>query len=156
VIRPNLMVASLGVIAFLAVTSASAQEKRLKRSDLPPAVQKTVDELSHGAKVRGYASELAAGQLEYEVELIVNGRLRDVTIAPDGSVLETEEEVALEALPAAVRAALHQQAGAGQIVKVESLTKQGRLVAYEAQVRTGTDRSEIQVGPDGKPLAHPE
>jgi hypothetical protein len=29
-------------------------------------------------------------------------------------------------------------------------------MAYEAQVRTGTKRSEIQVGPDGKPLAHEE
>src|SRR2546430_7402627 len=149
------MVASLGLIAFLAVTSASAQEKRLKRSDLPPAVQKTVDELSHGAKVRGYASELEAGQLEYEVELIANGRVRDVTIAPDGSVLETEEEVALEALPAAVRAALHQQAGARPIVKVGSLTKQGRLGADGAQARTRPDRSEIHVRPDGNALPPP-
>jgi hypothetical protein len=28
------------------------------------------------------------------------------------------------------------------------------LVAYEAQVLTGGKKSEIQVGPDGAPLAH--
>jgi hypothetical protein len=154
--RHNLIVAALCAVPFLAGTSAPAQEKYLKRSDLPPAVQKTADEQSKGATVRGYASEVEAGQLEYEVELTVNGHSRDVTIAPDGSVLETEEEVALATLPAAVREALRHQAAAGTITKVESLTKQGRLVAYEAQVRTGTKRSEIQVGPDGKPLAHPE
>jgi hypothetical protein len=154
--RSNLLVAALCVVAFLAGTRAPAQEKHLKRADLPPAVQKTADEQSKGATVRGYGSEVEAGQLAYEVELTVNGHSRDVTIAPDGSVLEIEEEVALAALPAAVREALQQQAGAGTITKVESLTKQGKLVAYEAQLRTGTKRSEIQVGPDGKPLAHPE
>ena len=40
--------------------------------------------------------------------------------------------------------------------KVESLTKNGKLVAYEAIVSTGTGKSEIQVGPEGKPLAHEE
>ena len=59
-------------------------------------------------------------------------------------------------LRAASRAGLLQLAGSGKITKVESLTKRGAIVAYEAQVRTGAKRSEIQVGPDGKPLAHPE
>jgi hypothetical protein len=29
-------------------------------------------------------------------------------------------------------------------------------VAYEAQVMTGGKKSEVQVGPDGKPLNHEE
>jgi hypothetical protein len=135
---------------------AAAQDKRLKRSDLPPAVQKTADEQSAGATVRGYASETEDGKLEYEVALTVHGHRRNVTIAPDGTLLEIEEEVVLASLPAAVRAGLMHAAGSGKIVKVESLTKRGAIVAYEAQVRTGAKRSEVQVGPDGKPLAHEE
>jgi len=46
--------------------------------------------------------------------------------------------------------------GGGKIGKVESITKQGKLVAYEAHVTTNGKRSEIQVGPDGRPLAHEE
>jgi hypothetical protein len=88
--------------------------------------------------------------------MTVRGHGRDVSIAPDGTVLEIEEEIALDSLPAAVRAGLMQAAGSGKITKVESLTKHGAIVAYEAQVSTGTKRSEIQVGPDGKPLAHEE
>lgn len=61
--------------------------------------------------------------------------------------------MALDSLPAPVRAGLVQGAGKGTIIKVESLTKHGAIVAYEAQVRTGPKRSEVQVGPDGKPLA---
>ena len=44
----------------------------------------------------------------------------------------------------------------GRIGKVESVTKEGKLVAYERVVKTGTKRSEVQVGPDGRKLAHPE
>ena len=149
--------AAAGLIALCAAgTSAAAQDKQLKKSELPAAVQKAADEQSRGATVRGYSSETENGQLEYEVAMTVNGRGRDVSFAPDGSVLEIEQEVVLDSLPAAVHAALVQRAGAGRITKVESLTKHGTLVAYEAQVRTGTKRSEVQVGPDGKPLAHEE
>jgi hypothetical protein len=73
-----------------------------------------------------------------------------------GHVLEIEEEMTLESLPAAVRDGLTKAAGKGTIRKVESLTKNGKLVAYEAAVKTGTKNSEVQVGPDGKKLAHPE
>jgi hypothetical protein len=142
--------------ACAVVAQAGAQERQLKKSDLPPAVQRTADAQSQGATVRGYSSEMEHGKLEYEVALTVNGRSRDVSIAPDGSLLEIEEEVALAELPAAVRAGLEAKAAPGTITTVESITKHGTLVAYEAQVRTGGKRSEIQVGPDGQPLAHEE
>ena len=59
-------------------------------------------------------------------------------------------------LPPEVQEGLKKKAGKGTISKVESLTRKGTLVAYEAQVRNGSKRSEIQVGPDGKPLSHKE
>ncbi len=135
---------------------AAAQERSVKRADLPPAVQKTADAQSAGATVRGYSSETEDGQLEYEVAMTVKGHGRDVTIGPDGSIIEIEEEIALDSLPAPVREGLQQRAGSGKIGKVESLTKHGAIVAYEAHVTTGAKRSEVQVGPDGKPLAHEE
>jgi uncharacterized membrane protein YkoI len=119
-------------------------------------VQKTADEESKGATVKGYSSEKEGGKQLYEVEMAVNGHSKDVTIASDGSVVEIEEEVALDTLPDAVREGLQKSAGTGKITKVESLTKHNRLLAYEAQVRDGNKRSEIQVGPEGKPLAHKE
>jgi hypothetical protein len=147
---------AVAVLTLTAIASqAAAQEKKLKRSDLPAAVQRSAAEQSVGARVRGYSTEKENGQDVYEVEMTVHGHGRDVTIAADGTVLEIEEQMALDSLPAAVQAGLRQLAGSGRITKVESLTKRGTLVAYEAQVRTGIKRSEIQVGPDGKKLAQP-
>ena len=62
----------------------------------------------------------------------------------------------MESLPGNVKDGLTKAAGPGTLGKVESLTKNGKLVAYEAVVNAGTKRSEVQVGPDGKKLAHPE
>jgi hypothetical protein len=133
-----------------------AQEKHLKKSDLPSAVQKVADQQSQGATVRGYASETEDGKLQYEVALIVDGHTKDVAIAPDGTINEIEEQVFLDKLPSSVRDALQKKAAPGKIVKVESLTKHDQLVAYEAQVTTAGKKSEIQVGSDGRPLSHPE
>ena len=150
------LLSASALLLFLVATSLPAKEKPVKRSELPPAAQKTADEQSIGATVRGYASETENGKLEYEVETTVAGHTRDVSIAPDGTVLEIEEEVAISSLPSGVRSALEAKAGHGTITKVESLTKGGKLVAYEAHVRSGKKHLEIQVGPDGKSLPHEE
>lgn len=141
---------------LLLVVSVSAGEKKIKKSDLPPAVQKTADEQSRGATVKGYSMEVENGQTEYEVELIVNGHSKDVSIDAQGNVIEVEEEVPLRSVPEAVHQGFMAQAPKGIITKVETITKNGKLVAYEAQVHNGEKRSEIRVGPDGKPLDHKE
>jgi hypothetical protein len=133
-----------------------AQEKKIKRSDLPPAVEKTVAAQSAGATVKGFSKETEKGQTYYEAEMIVNGHTKDILIDTNGAIVEVEEQVAIDALPAEVKAGLQAKAGEGKIVKVESLTKQDKLVAYEAQVSKDGKKSEIQVGPDGKPLDHEE
>jgi hypothetical protein len=140
--------------ALLAMANTSIAEDQIKKSDLPPAVQKTADAQSTGATVVGYAKDVEHGRVEYEVQLMVGDHTKDVTIDPQGGILEIEEQVAPEALPANVFHGLSAQARKGRLVKVESLTRQGRVVAYEAQVITGGKLSEIQVGPDGQKLAH--
>lgn len=144
----------LAALACCVVASASAQERKIKKSDLPSAVQRTIAEQSKGATIRGYSSETDGGQLTYEVALMVHGHTKDVSMLPDGTVTEIEEQVALGALPAQIRDSLMKKAGKGRIAKVESLTKKGTLVAYEAQVRSGKKHWEVQVGPSGEKLAH--
>ncbi|HEY2499538.1 MAG TPA: hypothetical protein VGK24_20950 [Candidatus Angelobacter sp.] len=149
-------VAVIAIVALCCLLRASGQEQKLKKADLPAAVQKTADEQSKGATVRGYSRETENGKVEYEVQLMVNGHSKDVTMDPQGNVMEVEEQVDLGTLPGEVRSGLKKQAGNAKIGKVESLTKHGTLVAYEAQVQSGKKHSEIQVGPDGKQLGHKE
>jgi hypothetical protein len=155
--KTALKLASLMLAAGLGTTSAiQAQEKKIKREELPAAVEKTVVEQAKGATIKGFSKEIEKGKTYYEAELTVNGHGKDILMDPNGNVVEVEEEVPLSSLSAPVREGLEKAAGTGKITKVESLTKGGKLVAYEAVVKTGEKRSEIQVGPDGKKLAHPE
>ncbi len=153
--KVNLFLA-LAACGLLLAGTAPAQEKKIKRSDLPPAVEKTVAAQSAGATIRGFSTEKEKGQTLYEAEMTVNGHSKDVLIAADGTVVEVEEQVAFDSLPADVKAGLQAKADKGKIMKVESLTKKDKLVAYEAQVETNGKKSEVQVGPDGKPLDHEE
>ncbi len=144
------------IAATLLAGSAIAQEKKIKRSDLPAAVEKTVVAQSQGATIVGFAEEKEHGKTFYEVEMKVNGHSKDVLIDPSGAVVEVEEEVAMDSLSPAVKSGLVAKAGKGKLVLVESLTKNDKLVAYEAQVEKAGKKSEVQVGPDGKPLKHEE
>jgi|SRR5437667_6248426 len=148
--------AALIAIALAACSIAVAQERKLKREQLPPAVEKTVAKESQGATINGFATEVENGKRLYEVELTVDGRSKDISMDRNGNIVEVEAEVTMDSLPAAVQEALRKAAGAGTIGKIESLTKRGELTAYEAHVKTGAKRSEIQVGPKGEKLAHPE
>ena len=145
---------AVGVLCLSA--ASAAQEKKIKRSDLPPAVEKTVAEQSAGATILGFSQEKENGQTYYEAELSVNGHTKDILLETTGAIVEVEEEVAWDSLPAEVRAGLLAKAGKGRIGKIESIRKHDRLVAYEAHVDTNGKKSEVQVGPDGKPLAHEE
>jgi uncharacterized membrane protein YkoI len=149
--------AVLSLVTGLAVlTGAQAQEKKIKREDLPPAVEKTVAAQSQSATIKGFSSEVEGGKTLYEVELTMNGHGKDISMDKDGKIVEVEEEVTMDSLPPEVKAGLTKAAGSGTINKVESLTKGVKLVAYEADVKNGSKRSEVQVGPNGNKLAHEE
>jgi uncharacterized membrane protein YkoI len=146
----------LAVVGLMLAGSAFAQEKKIRRSELPAAVEKTVAKQSKGATIRGFNEEKENGQTTYEVEMLVNGHSKDVQMDANGVVIEVEEQVGMETLSTEVRTGLQAKAGNGKITKVESITKKSKLVAYEAQVVTDGKKSEVQVGPDGKPLDHEE
>ena len=151
-IRYYMIAASVLVIP----PSAAGQEKKIERSALPATVERAVQAETQGAIIKGFAEEHEHGKTFYEAETLVNGHTRDVLFAPDGTIAEIEEEVAFDSLSANVRAGLTEKAAGGKITKVESLTKKGKLVAYEGHVKRGSKSSEIRVGPDGKSLAHEE
>ena len=106
-------------------TESFAQEKKIKRADLPPVVEKTVAAESAGATIKGFSMEKEKGEVFYEAEMVVDGHSKDVLINASGLVVEVEEEVALDKLPAEVKAGLEAKAGKAKIGKVESLTISG-------------------------------
>ena len=144
------------MVVGASLLSQEQTEKKIAASALPPAVRKAAAEESKGAIVLGYSKETEKGKTYYELEMKRDGLSENILMDSTGAVTEIEKEVPTDSLPSAVREGLQKAAGEGKIVKVESLTKHGALVAYEAQVRKGSKTSEVQVGPDGGTLAREE
>jgi hypothetical protein len=149
-------IALAAVLSFALQSVAEEQEKKIERSNLPPAVEKTVAAQSRAATIRGFSEETENGQKLYEVKLMLDGHKKNILMDSNGTIVEVEEQIAMESLPPAVRDGLQAKAGSGKLVKVESITKNNKLVAYEAKVMTNGKKSEVQVGPEGKPLDHEE
>ncbi len=149
-------VSAVATMLFGVLALAQDQEKKIKRSDLPPGVEKAVAEQSQGATIRGFSEEKEHGQTFFEAELMVKGHSKDVLMDSAGNVVEVEEQIPTDSLSPTVRDGLQAKAGKGKLIKVETITKKGKLVAYEAQVLTDGRKSEVQVGPDGKALDHEE
>ena len=105
-------------ILILTASCAFAAEKKITRSDLPAAVEKTVQEQSQGATINALSMEKEKGKAIYEVEMTINGHGKDISISADGSIVEVEEEVAQDSLSGIVKNALTKRAGTAKIVKV--------------------------------------
>jgi hypothetical protein len=84
--------------------------------------------------------------------MMVNGQGKDVLMDASGAIVEVEEQIAMDELPTDAQDAVRTKAGKGMIVKIESITKHDKLVAYEAEINRNGERSEIQLDPHGKPL----
>jgi uncharacterized membrane protein YkoI len=136
-------------VMLLAIGIANCQETPVKFKDLPPAVQETAKTESRGTTVKGYAKEMDGGKIEYEVQLDVNGRARDVSIDPSGKVIETESEVDFTSVPEKAREAIQKEAAGAKIEKVEKVKSDGSTV-YEALIHTGGKKNEIRVLENGE------
>jgi uncharacterized membrane protein YkoI len=140
------IVVTLSALALAA--GAVASEKKVQMKDLPPAVQKAVQEETKGAVLKGLAKETENGKTYYEAETTVNGHARDLLFDTAGKLVEVEEEIAMDAAPAAVQSALK---GKGKVLMLESV-KKGDTVTYEAHIERNGKKSELALDASGKPI----
>jgi len=146
--RPVLLTAALALSAC-----ACAAEHSVPCNTLPEAVQqRSKSLLEPGTTVHGCIKDVSAGKTTYEMELLTPKGSKDVTFSPQGDVVEIEQQVDPAALPPPVAAAFAKASSGGKLGKVESLTRQGQLIAYESTVIKGGRHRELAFRPDGAPM----
>jgi hypothetical protein len=65
-------------------------------------------------------------------------------------VAEVEDEIEMESVPAAVKAAVKKAArGGGKITKLEQVKKGGKVTGYEVTVVTNGKKKSLELNPDG-------
>jgi hypothetical protein len=133
---------------------APAQEqksKTLQLKDLPPSVQKTVQDNLKGGAIKTIGKEKEDGIEQYEIETTLNGKSRDFNVAVDGRLLVIEEATTIDAIPAAAKTAILKKVGGGTVTTVETFAKPGQPLLYEAAYKDAKGkRHEMLVNADGK------
>ncbi len=138
----------------LVACAGLAAEKKVKLEELPRAVRAAVREQTKNATLVGLSTEKERGKTVYEVETKIGGKGHDLLLDETGAVVETEDEVDIETIPAPAKSAILKRAAGGTVLKVERVTA-GRAISYEAAIRTKSGKTvEFAANADG--TAHKE
>ncbi|MCX7717519.1 MAG: PepSY-like domain-containing protein [Candidatus Sumerlaeaceae bacterium] len=121
-------------------------EKTIALSEAPAPVRETVAKLLKGAApISVTVEEEDDGEL-YEVEYADGGTTRSVELTAEGAVVEDEETVATDSVPAAVAAAIAKARKGGDVREVTLVRK----YYYEVEVVRDGKTHELQISPAGK------
>jgi hypothetical protein len=137
------------LLTFAAIGLAAGSvwaDTKITARDLPPDVQKAIPAAARGATITGYARTVDGGQLMFEVETTSNGHARNLLFDITGRLVQVQQAVALNEIPATLRLVLEAR---GHVVAVEQITR-GATVTYEATVEQSGRKSQIKADADGK------
>jgi uncharacterized membrane protein YkoI len=135
----------LGLLA-----GAALAQKKLALKDLPAEAQKTIQAELKGAEIKSIDKEVEKGVTQYEVESVLNGKHRDFNVDAKGKLLVVEEEVDINGIPAAAKAAIEKRVGGGKLRMVETVTEGNGAAMYEAAFTTKAGKkASILVKADG-------
>jgi hypothetical protein len=138
-------------IGFAVAALALGADKKLTLKDLPPAVQKTVQDEAKGGEIKSIAKETEKGVVQYEVETMLNGKHRDFEVDTKGTLLVMEEETSIDSIPAAAKAAIMKKVADGKLGLVETFKKSGSGETMYEAAYTGKNgkKHEVLVKADG-------
>ena len=142
------LVLGLGLVG-LAAAQDKPKDQAVDLKVLPPPVLKAFKAAYPNAVIKGASKEVEKGMIQYEVES-VDGKLnRDLLYMADGKVIEIEETIAPENLPAPVKQTLAKDYPGATVLKAEILTKDGAK-AYELSIESKGKKFGLTIDPQGK------
>ena len=86
---------------------------------------------------------------EYEAEFKINGKSMSANFLSDASWVETEAEIATSEIPAAVKSVVEKKYPGAVISKVFKIDNVKGEVTYEAEIKTGNKKKEVNLKVDG-------
>lgn len=135
------------------------QETRIEQKEVPQAVLDAFHKAYPGAEKITFSREEENGQTKYEISFTVKGKKKEVSYAPDGKVLEVEEEIGIDEIPRTIIDLIKSHTTAFKILKAEKITE-GDFEGYELKfeyTRKGKTRvREVLFDAQGNKVQQPE
>jgi hypothetical protein len=144
VVPGRLVVVLLALFLAAGVGSARAQ-----RSDsLPPVIATAFHAAYPNATILNVSREPQDGKIVYEIESRDGSMRRDLLYGLDGQVIEIEEILPADSVPAAVRSAIERDLAGATILGAERVMR-GAVTLYEVQIKKGTRTRILTYDPAG-------
>ncbi|MBM4201725.1 MAG: hypothetical protein FJ189_10630 [Gammaproteobacteria bacterium] len=136
------------VIAALVIAAGGAQADESK---VPPTVRDAFAKAYPQAVDAEFETETRNGKTVYEVEFRNQGQEMEALFSPEGALLRTETEVAVDSLPDPVKKALAAAHPTARIKEAERLMKpDGTVFGYEVELKDGKRETTVELDGDGK------
>lgn len=140
----GIVCAMLGVV--VAVAQSGDTERRVKENEVPAAAMAALKKLAGSATIHEFEEETINGKKFYEGEWKGPDSHMEAKVTENGDVLEIEESISADEVPAAVRTEAEKMSDKGGKIKYEKIT----LFVYEAEFRKDGKGHEIILTPDGR------
>ncbi|HEX5003313.1 MAG TPA: PepSY-like domain-containing protein [Bacteroidia bacterium] len=85
---------------------------------------------------------------EWEAEFVSNGTKTSVNFSNDGKWVETETEIAVSELPAAVKAAIEKEHNGYSITEADRIERATGIL-YEVDLKSGMKKKEVHYSAEG-------
>ena len=145
----------LFVAALLSLTAAAQRDKekageserKVTEAEVPKAALKALVKMARNAEITEFAEEIEYGSTFYEGSWKSKaGADVDVLVTKEGAVVEIEESIAADKLPAAALKAAKKAAGKNAEFSCEKKT----MILYEIKFTKDGARHEVLLTPDGR------
>ena len=151
----GLGIRGLGVCMAMALVwqaaSVSAKEEKVPLDKLPAAVKDAIKARFPGAKLGEANKETKKDETVYEVELKQKDQEYEVSITPEGKIIQVEREIDIQELPQAVVRAINKKYPRAELKEAEEVTKGDKITSYEVEFVTSDKKElELNVDPSGK------
>lgn len=143
----KLLPACLGCLMFVALASTTASAD----DACPAPVKTTLEQKFPKSTITRCKAEREHGRDQFEVKLSkADGAKIEVDVSPDGKILQVEEKISVDKVPAAVTKAFGQRYPKAKLDAAEKQTPSEGAPTYELEFTTDKGRKEATFTEDGK------
>jgi len=140
---------ALAIVAIAAEKEAEQKPQKVTLGDLPVPAREAVEKWLAGGTIKSIEKETEDGKVIYDVEATMKGKHAEADVAADGTVLTTEEEVAYDSLPKAVRDVVEKYFGSTKDLKAAKEIEKGKA-QYEVEGRKDGKKVTLKLDDTGK------
>ncbi|MBI5762640.1 MAG: hypothetical protein HZA51_03855 [Planctomycetes bacterium] len=141
---------SVAIARAFGPSEEGESERKVKESEVPKAALAALKKHAGDNAITEFAEEIEHGCKYYEGSWKTASGHVDVLVTDAGALVEIEEGVSADSIPAAVAAAAEKVAGKGAKLRYEKKT----MVMYEVKFEKDKRRHELVLSPDGREHEH--